>query len=89
MRYRIQFQEMPKRGGKPVRIAGQAQVEMKPTELGLLPNIGDHVRLQTAGAGPVAGKVRTRLFTYPGPDDCLINIVIQHDDSDWSLLITE
>jgi hypothetical protein len=87
----LQFQEMPKRGGRPAAIPGQSGIEVDADAIGLLPNLGDHVRLQPSGSGtaPVIGKVRTRLFTYPGPGVCRINIVIQHDDSDWSLLISE
>jgi hypothetical protein len=98
MKYRIDYQQLPKGAGRPVD-DGQI-VDIEATDKSgvvLLPNVGDFVHIDNSLDGgqrsSFKGRVRSRMFSYiRGSDDevfCAVNIVVEETDDNWGQLIKE
>jgi hypothetical protein len=97
MKYSIDYQYMSKGASRPHddgEIVGiQANDE---SGLVILPNVGDYVGISNSGNGRTSfhGKVRSRLFRYICGSDsdseyCVVTIVVEQTDDDWSKLVKE
>lgn len=97
MKYSIDYQYLPSGAGRPQddgEIVGISATDE--SGVVLLPDVGDYVSIDNSGYGEgrssFSGKVRSRLFRYiRGPEDifCLVNIVVEHENDDWGLLVKE
>lgn len=96
MKTYIDYQYLPKGGGRPIddgKIVGIETGEISGTVV--IPNVGDFVSIQNAEGEEYrtfSGKVRSRLFNYfmrKGETVCGINIVVEETDDDWGMLIKE
>ena len=92
MKYYVQFQEFSPRNNRPIDHPSEADFETD--DSGMIPNVGDYVQIQAlrdpVNSPSFSGKVKSRLFSYIGPDNCGINIVVEDaSGDDWGKLIKE
>jgi len=93
MKYIIDYQYMPKDIGRPLDDGEIIGIEANDeNDFVLLPNVGDYVTINnSADRSSFHGKVRTRLFSYQRLSNdvvhCIVNIVVEETDDDWSQLI--
>jgi hypothetical protein len=79
-RYLIKGEDIPRDNSYPV------DVEVDEKQFALIPAIGDHVCIPGDNPGmrniPLAGRVRSRLFTYR-LGYCYVTIVVEDSDESW------
>jgi hypothetical protein len=97
IKYRIDYQEFCKGSTRPSDDGEVVGIEAT-DETGsvIIPNVGDYVSVDNdgdeQGRSSFAGKVRSRLFRYVRVGEtlwCIVNIVVEHTEDDWGLLIKE
>ncbi|NTF07205.1 hypothetical protein G6L37_13720 [Agrobacterium rubi] len=94
MKYSYDFQFLPKGLGRPSDEGAVVPVETDEKGFLLAPLVGDYVQiLKGVGNEDHAvfdGRVKSRLFTYVGTTNCIVNIVVEEvDASVWPSLIKE
>lgn len=91
MKYYVQFQEFGKRHQRPIDHPSEADFETDNS--GMIPSVGDFVQIQALrdpeNSPSFSGRVKSRLFTYIGPGNCGINIVVEDTEDDWGKVIKE
>jgi hypothetical protein len=98
LKYSIDYQYMAKGAARPSDDGEVVKIEATDKSgTVIIPNVVDYVHIDTACQNDprtkFSGKVRSRLFSYArlSKDDnlCLINIVVEETDDNWSKLIKE
>jgi hypothetical protein len=97
IQYRIDYQELSKGSVRPSDDGEVVGIEAT-DETGsvIIPNVGDYVSIDNdgdeQGRSSFAGKVRSWLFRYVRAGEkmwCIVNIIVEHTEDDWGLLVKE
>jgi len=78
MHYTVTLRYRPEGGSQPIEHPSKADHQMD-GDIGLLPNLGDHVHLDSMGGEDEPsfdGPVIERRFRYRGGDTCDVEIVV-------------
>jgi len=97
IKYRIDYQEFSKGATIPSDDGEVVGIEATDkTGTVVIPTVGDYVSIDNDGdengRSSFAGKVRSRLFRYVRVGEtlwCIVNIVVEHTEDSWGLLIKE
>lgn len=89
MKYYVSFQYRPRNAARPEYEPVIQEISGKGGEHIPLTSIGDHVIFIQSNGKKVEGVVENRLFMYPVPGVCMINIVVTDSDTDQARLIKE
>ena len=91
MKYGIDYRVLKKGATKLIdnsTMARAVDVEVDDDQFALIPNVGDYVDMEGEHDMrniPLHGVVKSRLFRYV-MGYCYITIVVEEDDSDWTLI---
>jgi hypothetical protein len=94
MKYQITFQALAKGASRPTDHASASDFSTETEQLALIPSVGDLVHIEPMSkpnAPRYSGRVKSRLFSYFGDENCSINIVVEDIDEPeaWALAIKE
>lgn len=94
MKYHITFQQLSRGAYRPTDHVSASDFSTETEKLALIPSVGDLVNIEpmnNPNAPRYDGRVKSRLFSYFGNENCTINIVVEDTDEPdaWAQAIKE